>query len=260
MFAHSHRGATFFVSAAVIAFASLPASGQLVGVKDLTQRDIQLPAEALSKADLAEKNKNFCIPNGGNADGVSVSPDHLALTLSITSAGLSANRSAPSLKVTVRLKNLGPGPVSVPWTDHRVASALMSSSGDSQKFGFTVATVDLFLGKAHTTDPMMSLNGEAALWMQLDNAEQSIKLKAGQWVDLTFRATVLCKVADPNECLKRLRQENPRVSAWWYQRQLTREMKGECIYQTGAYTELEIDSKPTEVKVDIPVNLMLDRP
>jgi hypothetical protein len=260
MVVHSHRSVTFLVSAAIFACTWSPAFGQLVGAKDFTQGGTEPPTRALSKADLAEKNENFCLPNGGNADGVDLSSGRPALALSVTKAELDSNRSELGLTVTVRLKNLGDGSISVPWTDHRVASALMPSSGDSQEYGFTVATVDLYLGRAHTTDPMMSLKGEAALWTQPGNTEQSIKLDPGQWLEITFRTTILCQSADPNECLNRLRKEKLKVSAWWYQRRLTSEMKGDCIYQTGAYTQLEIDSEPTDVKADIPASLILEKP
>lgn len=260
MFAYSDRRVKFIFGAALVTCTWPLAFGQLIGAKDITEQDVQPPVQKASKADLAEKNKNYCIPNGGTADGVDVSLHRPVLTLAITKAELNANRSSLTLTATVRLKNIGDGSISVPWTDHRVASALISSKGDSQEFGITVATVDLYLGKAHSTDPMLSIEGEAALWAQQDNSKQSIQIGPGQWVDLKFEATVLCRIADPNTCLSRLRREKPKVSAWWYQRKLTMEMNGDCIYQTGAYTQLEIDSRPTKAEVNVPVSLALKKP
>lgn len=250
----------FLASVVVLVCAWPTAFGQLVGVIDLTQPRRQTQPEAESKADVAEKLEKFCIPNGGNADGDEINPDASALTLSVTHAELNASRDGLTLTVTTQLKNHGIGSTSIPWADHKIASAEMPSEKNAQMFGFEVATIDLFLGKAHTNDPMMTLPKEAALWMQPGYTGQSIKLNAGEWIDITFKSPVLCRVADPNECLKRLRRENLKVSAWWYQRLLTREMRGDCIYQTGAYTQHEIDSQPTELLVKIPDDLVLPKP
>jgi len=234
--------------------------GQIVGTKDLTKLGNQIPEEAGSKADVAIKNESFCDSYQGVADGVEVNPDLPALTISITKAELNTDRKGLSLTTTLQLKNHGIGPILIPWTDHRIPSAAISSEGNFQKFAYILATVDLFFGDAHTTDPMMSLAGEAALWMQPANTEQSIKLDTGQWINVILKADVVCRLADPNDCLDRLRKEPARVSAWWYQRLLTTTMKGNCISLDGAYTQLEIDSHPTSISVNVPDDFKLGKP
>lgn len=260
MFAHPICRKKFFLGVAMIVCTSVPAFGQLLGEKDLTRQDTQSPVQAPSKADLAQKSENYCDPGGGVADGEAIMPDFPVLRFSITKALLNADRGKLNLNVTAELRNLGGGLISIPWSDHRVAQALTSTSGDTQDFGLTVATIDLFVGDAFSKDPALSLKGQAVLWMQPGNQEQSVMLRPGQWVNVTFGAVVLCKLADANECVKRLHKEGLNVSAWWYQRELTTQMKGYCIYLNGAYSQLEIESKSTAVQLEIPDNFEFQKP
>jgi hypothetical protein len=153
---------------------------------------------------------------------------------------------------TLRLKNAGEESTSIPWTASPVESIQLSDDRQSKTFGYEVATIDFYFGRPHGTNPSLSLRGEAALWSQPDNLSQHITLRPGEWVELRFRPRVLCSGGDSTSCLQRLQMDRLQISAWWYQRLLTRTMREGCIFESGAYSENEIDSDVVKITPAIP--------
>jgi len=124
----------------------------------------------------------------------------------------------------------------------------LPKQNDMKTTGYELATVDLFVGRPHIEDGTLALRSRIALWSQPENVAQSIKLRAGESVELKTRTDIACLLLDPIKCIARLRAGKLQVSAWLYQRLLTTTFKDSCIYETGAYTEREIDSKTVDVE------------
>lgn len=184
---------------------------------------------------------------GGISDGVYFETDGPALTLSISRAEFIASKKKPYIDMTVVLKNHGIGATLVPWSDSPVNPVPLSPGMKLGEVGYQVATVDFFLGAPFKDDKDLILRGRVALWSQPNNEAQSIRISAGQWVELHVRAEIKCMNQDANQCLNRLRGSELSVSGWWYQRLLTETYKGTCIYHSGAYTERELESHVVEV-------------
>jgi hypothetical protein len=245
-------------AASLLFLCLLTANGafaQLVGTKDLTEPPSIF--QTFSRADLAEKEEKFCFPSGGIADGFDVQNTPAKLTLTIPRAEAGIFDGVPGIKMTLRLKNDGIESTYIPWVNQRVESIMLSEDGQSQTFGYDVATIDFFVGRPFNKDPSLALQGEAVLWSQPGNASQLIKLNPGEWIVLQFKVKAVCTQGDSTTCLSRLNQRNMRISAWWYLRKLTTTMHNDCILENGAYTQNEVNSKPVKV---IPAVLQESQP
>jgi hypothetical protein len=187
--------------------------GQLVGTNDLTQ-----PSPNSNAVSSSTREKDFCHPSGGVADGVELPAHPAKLTLTISRAELGMIDGQSSIIMALRLKNDGDESTSIPWSSSPVESIPLSGDWQSDTLGYEVATIDFFLGPPHSTDPVFSLRDEVALWSQPGNLSQLIQLKPGEWIELKFRARVVCKQSDSATCPLELEQRKMQVSAWWYQR------------------------------------------
>jgi hypothetical protein len=214
------------------------AFAQLVGTRDLSR-----PSSPVAKTNLPAKEDEYCIPPGGVSDGFDVHYPHAKLKLTIPRAEMSVVNGELGVLATLRLKNDGDKPTTIPWSPSRVESVHISEDGQSKTLGYEVATIDFFFGRPHTKTPGLTIQGEAALWSQPDNSSQHITLRPREWVEVKFRPTVRCSEGDAASCLSRLQRDKVRFSAWWYQRLLTTTMHGDCIFANGAYTQYEIDSE-----------------
>ena len=220
-------------------------SAQIVGTKDLTH-DLQ-PQQADVNTTATSQRHDYCFPSGGNGDGVMASQEAPVLTLSVSKADLVIVDQRPGVDLTVTLTNHGVGPALVPWTSSPVEPAKLSEKSDLMTEGYEVATIDFFVGYPHTEDKMLGLRSYAALWSQPENLAQSIKMRAGESVEVKIRADIVCRLADSTKCAARLREGKLKVSAWWYQRLLTESRKGSCIFRTDAFMQREIDSKTVDI-------------
>jgi hypothetical protein len=220
------------------------ASAQVVGTKDLTK--LATSSQNGGEKAFASQKPEYCFPSGGNADGVILSNGPI-LSLSISKADFVIVDQRPSIDLTLALKNNGIGPILVPWSTSPVEPKELPRQNDMKTSGYEVVTVDFYFGRPHTTDGGIALKSRIALWSQPENPDQTIKLMTGESVELKVRADIVCLLPDSIQCISRLRTGKLQVSAWWYQRLLTTTVKDSCIYQTGAYTEYEIDSKTVDV-------------
>jgi hypothetical protein len=244
MFNAFHKKLAMLFCAVLWLVSGSLASGQTVGSRDLTK---ELPApQAGAKSGSTSYEHDFCFPSGGNADGVIVSDDPV-LTLSISKSELVIVNQKPSIDLTITLKNHGVDPALIPWSVSPVEPSQLSEANDMKTVGYEVATIDFFLGPPHTEDRILGLRTHIALWSQPENPAQSIRVRAGESVELKARTEIVCRLADSTQCVARLRASKLQVSAWWYQRLLSTTLKGSCIYQTGAYTQHELDSNTVDV-------------
>jgi hypothetical protein len=133
-----------------------------------------------------------------------------------------------------------------------VESAQLSEDGQTKTLGYELATIDFFLGPHHTNDPSLALRGEVALWSQPGNPSQLVNVRPGEWIELKFRARVVCLLNDSDACVLRRHRDKLQISAWWYQRLLTTTMQKDCIFRSGAFTQNTIDSDPVEVVSGVP--------
>jgi hypothetical protein len=233
---------------------------QVVGTKDMTQ---ELLSSQTSTKSLATNQKHeYCIPGGGHADGEIITTDGSILTLSISKAELVIIDQKPNIDMTITLKNHGIGSALIPWSSSPVEPAQLPNVNNMETTGYEVATIDFYIGRNHIEDKSLVLRSHVALWSQPDNLTQSIKLRAGESVELKVRAGIFCRLNESTSCIARLRESKLQVSAWWYQRLLSTMVKESCIFGTSAYTEREIDSSIVDVestpiqtsqKIDIPL-------
>lgn len=223
------------IAALICVFTGSILSAQAVGKKDLTQ-------ESSPAATALSQPRDYCVPSGGVTDGVEMDRDNPALSLTISKAELALADGKPSIELVLVLKNHGIGPALIPWETAPVAPVQIAENGNEKEIGYEVATVDFFLGPPHRSDNMLRLRSPVALWSQPQNPSQSIKLLAGQWVELHVRAEIMCMGGDATQCLSKLRGSKLQVSGWWYERLLTDTYKGACIYMSGAYTKRELES------------------
>ena len=233
----------FFCAVLWLVSGSL-ACGQTVGSKDLTNEPPPTQSGAKSGATIHEHD--FCFPSGGNADGEIISDDPV-LTLSISKSELVLIDQKPSIEVTVTLKNHGVGPALIPWSVSPVEPSQLPDEDDKRTVGYEVATIDFFVGPPHREDRILGLRTHTALWSQPENPAQSIKVRAGESVEVKAKAEIVCRLADSAQCIARLRESKLQVSAWWYQRLLSTTFKGNCIFETAAYTQYELDSNTVDV-------------
>lgn len=222
-----------------------PLEAQNVGSKDLVQPRPQVSTIAQGNG----KQARVCEESGagGHADGVILMTDGPALTLSISSAELIALNKKPFIDMTVVLKNHGIGTTLVPWSESAVTSARLTSDRNLGEVGYQAATVEFFLGAPFKNEGDLRIRSDVALWSQPENQSQSIRVGAGQWVELHVRGEIICINRDATQCLNRLRESKLQVSGWWYQRLLTETFKGDCIYSSAAYTERELESHVVDV-------------
>jgi hypothetical protein len=237
------------------------ASAQMVGNKDLTQELSSLQAKSKTNP----PSQDYCPQYGGHSDGDIINQNEPVLTLSITKAELTILDKKPGINLTIMLKNQGTGQALVPWSSSPVEPSKIDfidtkAEKNMKTIGYDVATIDFFLGRPFSKDNTLGLQYYVALWSQPGNLDQSINIRAGEWLDLNVRVNIICRSSDSTQCAARLHENKLQVSAWWYQRELTTTYKDSCIYETAAYTQrmiqtttVEVNSTPlpTSQKVDV---------
>jgi hypothetical protein len=223
----------------------LSLDAQSIGSKDFTQP--QSPAK--TTVQVTGTQTKWCEESGAgaNADGEIINSDGPALTFSISRAELVVINRTPYIEIFVILKNHGIGSTLLPWSDSPVTSAHLSPDKTVMEVGYQLGTADFFLGAPFKNEGDLRLRSHVALWSQPNNEAQSIRIAAGQWIELHVRAEIVCISGDTERCLNSLHRSKLQVSGWWYQRLLTNTYKGTCIYSSAAYTEHELESHPIDV-------------
>lgn len=221
--------------------ASCPA--QQVGVRDLTTSwrapDDHIPPPSPTTC----PNVKRTISNGDHAQ-TSPSPQSDKLGLTITEIFPPKLRVGEDFTVLVRLKNIGPGKILIPWQPDGEQVAHVSADGTEEKY--EVADVSFRLASGGKKSVAIPLQSEGALFAQPDDPAAYLAIAPGRWVDIKLKATVACGLDD---CRSDVQADDHAVlTAWWYQRVLTHKVK-DCNEDHGVHKIREVDSAPLPVVV-----------
>ena len=230
---------------ACFALATL-ALAQMAGSRDLTTawrapRE-RLPAPSAQSCDHVDSSISG--PASDEADSPKTPGEGLALEIrEIAPRELQIGKD---FLATVRLKNGGPRPVSIPWTvDGEQLERVSPDGGEEQ---YEVADISFRLETGQQRMPMF-LDSEGALFAQPQNQQSYLLLQPGAWVEIKLKASVNCGLED---CLGTIQPDDRAVlSAWWYQRILSHRVSG-CEEKHGSRTVRQLDSAPFPVVVRAP--------
>jgi hypothetical protein len=228
-------------SLAAIALAPL-APAQQTGFRDLTAAwrapDDHIPTPTCP-------NVNSTISNEDNADPPPSSENKpiAPLELTITRVGPLPLHVGEEFIATVRLKNIGTAPLSIPWQPDGEKVVRVSSDGTEEKYEVADVSFRLTTAKRRAPTPLQS---EGALFAHPDDRSTYIDLEPGHWLEIKLKGTVACGL---EECPGEIAADNhATLTAWWYQRVLTHYVK-DCNEDHGSHKIREVDSPAFPVVV-----------
>jgi hypothetical protein len=228
------------------------AAAQMAGSRDLTAA-WRAPRERVP-APRAEDCEHINSSITGPATDAANSRDSAGEGLALEIVGLAPVelQIGKDFIATVRLKNGGRKPVSIPWTmDGEQVERVSPDGGEEQ---YEVADISFRLESSHERLPIF-LDSEGALFAQPENHESYLALEPGAWVELRVKASVNCGLEN---CLGTIQPDDRAVlSAWWYQRVLSHRVSG-CEEKHGSHMVRQLDSAPFPVVVRAPREALRD--
>ena len=170
-------------------------------------------------------------------------PQPEKLELGIVAISPVALHIGESFTATIRLKNAGTAEVRIPWQiDGEKAVQLLPDSREQ----YEVADVSFSLATVSGKAAAIPLQSEGALFARPDDPATYFAIQPGHWVHIRMKGRVDCGLP---HCAGEIRtNEHSTLSARWYQRLLTHQVKG-CNDDHGAYTVREVSSAPFGVAV-----------
>jgi hypothetical protein len=166
------------------------------------------------------------------------------IDLTITEISPPKLRLGEDFTARVRLKNVGPAKILIPWQPDGEQVARVSPDGTEEKY--EVADVSFRLaagGKKSVAIPLLS---DGALFAHPDDPATYLPIEPGHWVDIKVKATVACGL---DNCRSDIQSDEHSVlTAWWYQRVLTHHVK-DCTEDHGVDKVRGVDSAPLPVAV-----------
>jgi hypothetical protein len=174
---------------------------------------------------------------------VDIAEDPPDLKLSITKAEFSFIENDPVVSITMRLQNSGVYSTSIPWSSQPV-EAVSLGAFSVHDTGYELATIEF---SSKTGGKKIVLRGGVALWAQPGNMAQLMKIAPGEWVEFKLRAKPDCLQDEAALCLSQLTKNKFAVTAFWWQRLLTKTVENGCTTEHGAYTQTELFSNTVDV-------------
>jgi hypothetical protein len=181
------------------------------------------------------------------ADPASALPaNDKSIELAIMKITPSALAIGGEFTATVHLKNIGSADLMIPWQSDG-EKVVHVSAGSSEEY--EVADVNFRLRTTGNKRAPMPIESEGALFAQPGDAATYLPLQPGQWVEMKIKGSVECAL---DECPGNLApDERADLTAWWYQRVLTHQVK-DCNDDHSSRQVRQVESAPLTVIVHGP--------
>ena len=237
---------------AVLALTA-PTLAQQAGFRDLTASwrapDDHVPSPS------PEKCPNYRSTVSGSDVAAPQPAANDSLEFTITDVSPAQLTLGEDFTATVRVKNNGATKVLIPWQPDGEQVAKVSQDGTEEKY--EVADVTFHLTNAGKNRIAIPLDTDGALFAHPDNPATYLQIDPGRWADIKLKATVQCGLEN---CRSSVRpDDHAALSAWWYQRVLTHQVK-DCIEDHGVQKIREVESVPLTVVVRAAETPSKDKP